>query len=353
MTPSGTFTTLYAFTGIDGSGLGGLTEGVDGNLYGVAGAGGGLGGGVVFRLTLGPGPAPTVTGVAPSSGPSGGGAIVTVSGTEFQPGATVTFGETAAAAVTYVSAKVLYALAPAHAAGNVSVRVTNPDLQAATLASAFTYLPGPAPTITSVSPNNGTTLGGTTVTILGTNFVGGTTISIGGVAATGVAFVDPTTLTATTGAHATGTVDVVVTNPDPLATTLKGGFFYAPPPAPTSFSTLPPCRIVDTRSLSTGGPALAPSSTRTFTLAGSCGVPANAVAVAANLTVVSRGPGYLAAFPGNAVYPGTSNLSFSAGQTRAADAILYLATDGTGTVKVLNGSGGANDFILDVSGFFQ
>jgi hypothetical protein len=47
-----------------------------------------------------------------------------------------------------------------------------------------------------------------------------------------------------------------------------------------------------------------------------------------------------------------SNVNFSPGQTRANNAIVPLATNGAGTPKVKNGSAGAVDFVLDVSGYF-
>jgi hypothetical protein len=124
-------------------------------------------------------------------------------------------------------------------------------------------------------------------------------------------------------------------------------------PTETRFYALTPCRIVDTRSAPTGGPSLAGSSTRTFAVATACGIPSGAVSVSANLTVLGGGSGYIAVFPGNVANPGTRNVSFGSGQTRAANAILLLATDGTGTVSVANVSTGTNDFILDVNGYFQ
>jgi hypothetical protein len=250
-----------------------------------------------------------------------------------------------------VNATTITAVTPAGAAGPADVAVLVAGNQGATLAGGFTYSSGPA--VSAIAPNNGTTLGGTAVTITGTSFVNGATVSIGGVAATSVVFVNASTLTATTGAHATGAVSVVVTNPDTQTGTLANGYFYAPPATAAKFFSLAPCRIVDTRSAPTGGPALAANTTRTFAVAGACSVPAGAVAVSANLTVLGTGAGYIGLFPGNGVNPGTRNVSFGAGQTRAANAILYLATDGTGTVKVANVSAGANDFILDVNGYFQ
>src|SRR6185369_11114218 len=105
------------------------------------------------------------------------------------------------------------ATTPAHAAGAVNVVVTNSDTQSGTLSNGYTYtVANPAPTVTSISPNAGTANGGTAVTLTGTGFLAGATVSLGGTTATGVTVVNSTTITATTPAHAAGTVNVVVTN---------------------------------------------------------------------------------------------------------------------------------------------
>jgi IPT/TIG domain/Bacterial Ig-like domain (group 2) len=73
----------------------------------------------------------------------------------------------------------------------------------------------PAPSLSTVSPNAGGLAGGTVVTLTGANFASGATVKFGGVPATAVTFVSSTTLKATTPARATtGSVAVVVTNPD-------------------------------------------------------------------------------------------------------------------------------------------
>ena len=59
---------------------------------------------------------------------------MTLTGTNFLRGATVRVGGVLAASVTFVSATQMRATAPAGAAGVVSVQVTNPDAQSATLA---------------------------------------------------------------------------------------------------------------------------------------------------------------------------------------------------------------------------
>lgn len=120
----------------------------------------------------------------------------------------------------------------------------------------------------------------------------------------------------------------------------------------SSFRSVSPCRVADTRG--TGGP-LSALETRTFTIAGTCGVPASAYVVALNVTAVApAAPGSLTLFPGHlSVAPGTSTVSFSAGRTRAAATVLLLAVDGAGTLKVTNGSAGAVHVVLDVSGYFE
>ena len=74
-------------------------------------------------------------------------------------------------------------------------------------------LPVAGTTVTNVTPNTGTTLGGTPVTITGTLFTGATAVTFDGVAATAVVVVNATTITAVTPAHAAGVVNVAVTSP--------------------------------------------------------------------------------------------------------------------------------------------
>jgi len=86
----------------------------------------------------------------------------------------------------------------------------------------------PTPSVTAVAPNSGSTLGGTKVTLTGTNFGAGVLVTFGGVAATGTQVLSPTQLTAMTGEHASGAVDVVVTLGTKRAS-LAGAFTYIAP----------------------------------------------------------------------------------------------------------------------------
>jgi len=194
--------------------------------------------GFTYRL-----PAPSIAGIAPSSGTTLGGVAVTVTGSDFVTGATVSFGGVAATNVQVVDSGSIFATTPAHAAGAVPVTVTNPDAQSSTLTGGFTYV-STAPTVASVTPNSAPATGGATVTITGTNFVGGASVAFGSTAASDVVVVGATTITATAPAHSGGIVSVTVTNPDTQAGTLTNGFTYVLPPpiitgvAPSSGSTI-------------------------------------------------------------------------------------------------------------------
>ncbi|HEX4966798.1 MAG TPA: zinc-dependent metalloprotease family protein [Thermoanaerobaculia bacterium] len=84
-------------------------------------------------------PPPTLSSIAPTSGPFTGGTAVTLTGTGFVNSATVLFGAVASPSVTFNSDTSLTAVAPAQSPGTVSVTVTNPDTQNATLNAAFLY----------------------------------------------------------------------------------------------------------------------------------------------------------------------------------------------------------------------
>jgi autotransporter-associated beta strand protein len=186
------------------------------------------------------GPAPTIAGISPASGPMAGGAVVTITGTNFVAGAGVTFGGAAATGVTVVSSTVIEATTPPGAQGPANIVVTNFDMRSATRANGYIF-EGPAPVVSSIAPTSGPMAGGTSVTIAGSDFVAGATVTIDGVAATGVTVVSGTTITATTPAGTQGPADVTVTNIDLLADTLAGSYIYLG--APPTISGITPAAV--------------------------------------------------------------------------------------------------------------
>jgi hypothetical protein len=85
---------------------------------------------------------------------------------------------------------------------------------------------GQAPTLTSVSPANGSVKGGTAVTLVGSRFAAGAKVRFGGVVASAVTVLDATTITAVTPAHTAGSVDVVVEVAGVTPAGLTRGFSY-------------------------------------------------------------------------------------------------------------------------------
>jgi len=122
------------------------------------------------------------------------------------------------------------------------------------------------------------------------------------------------------------------------------------------FYPLTPCRLLDTRDPAgpLGGPALAADGSRLFTMTGVCGVPADARALSANVTVTeTTAAGGLTLHPGDEATPTASTVSFGAGLTRANNAMLLVAGDGSGSVNVVNRSPGPLHLIVDVNGYFR
>ncbi|HEX8151471.1 MAG TPA: IPT/TIG domain-containing protein, partial [Thermoanaerobaculia bacterium] len=93
---------------------------------------------VSVAITAAP-PTVTIGSIAPGTGSSLGGTAVTLTGTGFAAGATVSFGGSAATNVVVVSATQITAKTPAHAAGAVNVTVTNTNASTATLTNGYTY----------------------------------------------------------------------------------------------------------------------------------------------------------------------------------------------------------------------
>jgi hypothetical protein len=92
------------------------------------------------------------------------------------------------------------------------------------------------------------------------------------------------------------------------------------------------------------------------TISGVCGVPDTAVAVAVNITVVSpSGNGNLKVYPGDIDPPLATSLNFQPGATRANNAVLPLAYDGSGTLGLLAAVAGSGTVhvVIDVVGYFE
>ena len=161
----------------------------------------------------------TVTSVSPNTGSTAGGEVVTITGTYFIGTEWVKFGTNLATNISGSSNQLTVTSPAVASAGTVDVTVTTPSGTSAIVpADQFTYS-NPPPTVTSVSPNTGSTAGGDTVTITGSNFIGTSSVAFGTNLAT-IDSVSGTQITVTSPASAgAGTVDVTVTTPSGTSAT--------------------------------------------------------------------------------------------------------------------------------------
>src|SRR5205823_60047 len=110
--------------------------------------------------------APSISSLAPTSGPSAGGNSVVITGSRSAGGPSVKFGATDATGFTVDTDGQITATAPAHAAATVHVTVSTAGGTSTTsIFDEFTFVA--APTVTSVSPTEGPSAGGNSVVISG------------------------------------------------------------------------------------------------------------------------------------------------------------------------------------------
>ena len=180
---------------------------------------------------------PALGSATPAFGPITGGTRVTLFGTNFTESedTQVTFDGRPATNVTVVSPFVLTAVAPAHAAGAVNVRVTNRN-GAVALGQGFTYYTtGTTVTalkLNSLFPTFGSVRGGTTVTLLGENLTPETQVTFDGRAAT-VTYVNPGVLRAVTPFAPSALKADVIVKQGTASATSAGAFSYINPTPPT------------------------------------------------------------------------------------------------------------------------
>ncbi|HEX7905243.1 MAG TPA: FG-GAP-like repeat-containing protein [Chitinophagaceae bacterium] len=165
----------------------------------------------------------TVTSFFPTSATTG--MTVQIAGSNFGAVNTVKFGGVDAASFTILSPILIEAVVGAGASGTVAV--TNPTANANK--TGFTYLTT-SPFITGFTPAAGAN--GTVITINGTNFTGATQVTIGGVAALNFTVVNASTITATVGSGASGSVSVTTV----AGSSTLAGFVHISAPMITTIS---------------------------------------------------------------------------------------------------------------------
>ena len=171
-------------------------------------------------------PAPGIISVTPNNGRLDG-TMITIYGSGFLPEAKALISTGTSALLALQSVQVLNsttitAIMPPGKPGPRDIFVQNTDKQISRmLENGFTY--NPLPTIVSITPNYGSSAGGTKVIIEGTGFIQGANVMIGGKPAT-TQVKDDTTIEAITPSNPPGVWDVRVVNPDTQEVVKSKGF---------------------------------------------------------------------------------------------------------------------------------
>jgi len=137
---------------------------------------------------------------------------------------------------------------------------------------------------------------------------------------------------------------------------------------PYQYYAVTPCRLVDTRNANgpQGGPALGGTTTRSFPIAGLCGLPTTAKAATLNVTTVATtGSGNLRIWNYGIPMPLVATMNFDAGEPAIANgAIVPLGPYGPSTpgdpttnksisAYLAIGSAYTADLVIDVTGYFE
>jgi uncharacterized repeat protein (TIGR03803 family) len=346
ITPSGVVTTLHSFAGADGFGPhGGLLEATNGDFYGTTIVGGSWLGGVVFRLSGSCLP-PDVG----NDGPVCEGQTLQLSASNV-PGATYSW--TGPNSFTSAEQNPEILAAPSSASGLYSVTVAVDGCVSPPATTSVLVRPAPSTAIAapgSICPNSFGNSASVPSAGAGATYawtIGNGTITLGA---------GTSAITFTAGSSSTLQLGVTVTNSNGCGAIGSTSVSITEGPAcPGLFFTVTPCRVADTRegNGSSGGPALEAGAVRSFPVAGACGIPPSARAVAVNLAVFqpSNG-GDLRVYPDGEPAPLASSINFRPGTVRANNAIIPLGASGQISVQCDMPSGSTH-FFFDVFGYFQ
>lgn len=278
--------------------------------------------------------------VTPSSGSIAGGNTVTIYGSGFLTGVTVTIGGNACTTVTLIDPTSLTCMTSAHGAGQTDVVVTNPGATPVTGANLFTY--NGAPYLSSISPIGGAISGGTVVTITGTGFITGATAYIGGVPCASTTVTSPILATCTTPAGTPGIYNIGVTNPDGQVSP-TAQFTYSAPP---TISGVTPANgpLAGGTTITINGTNL--TNTTSVKLAGS--ITCNSLTNVSPTSVTCITPSHSAASVSVTVVKGDGQETTLASAFNYANAPIVSSVDfnygdiAGGTLVTINGSNFAN-----------
>ncbi len=177
---------------------------------------------------------PTVAAIVPAYGPAVGSTLVTIEVDDAVGAESASVGGANLTSFEIVNTTHVRGYTQAHAAGPVDVTVTTSKGTSAVFDDGFLY--GVPCTIIGLVSGYGSVVGGHYLVVQVDDSTNCTAISVGGSLMTGFAILDPTHVAGYTAAHATGYVDVVVTNIFGDSDPLVDGFAYLEVPVLVSMA---------------------------------------------------------------------------------------------------------------------
>jgi len=295
--------------------------------------------------------APTLNNANPNSGSTSGGSSVTLTGNQLSGATSVLIGGTPAATINSVNDTTINLTTPPHVAGTFNIVVNTPG-GSGTLVNGFNYVD--IPTLTSIQPTTGTTAGGESVELTGTNLSFTTSVNFGATAAPSIQIIDASHVIATTPLHTAGTVGVTV-NTTSGSSTLANSFTYSLAPTISAVNpvsgplagnitiTLSGSNLTNTSQVNFGGQAasniqIINDSTLTLTL------PASLSAGPVNVTVTTpvgsvtlpngftyaNVPTLTSVTPNSGTIAGGTNVSLSGTNLLGTSNITFAGINATG-----------------------
>ena len=159
----------------------------------------------------------------------GGGDPITISGKGFPLDVTVTIGGRPLSEPEVTEDQITGIIPPGEA-GEQDILITAPSIDFTVFAGQFSYIVPGNFTVVRMTPSSGARKGGETGRVTGSGFQQGAAVTVGNISATDITVNDETHITFTIPSGATGTKDVVVTNPDGQERVLSGSYTHNPFP---------------------------------------------------------------------------------------------------------------------------
>lgn len=194
--------------------------------------GGSAGVGYFFYL-----PWPSLAGIAPATGPIGGGNTVILTGANLSTSLRVYFGDAVAFPTVLSDREISVTVPPTTGPGTVPVHVTT----LGGVSNRLLYAYATVAHVTGVSPDTGPIAGGTTLVLTGSGLARVTGVTIGGVPVSSFRAFSDSLLVVVTPPGVPGPADIVLTTPGSV--TLPGGFDHKAPSVVTVTSAPDPAPV--------------------------------------------------------------------------------------------------------------